>query len=1653
MWITCTVALPAENGHPRAADGQAPAQSADVRTVLIRAAPETPMRVIADALAASRPGGSDNPGSGRHPPSNRGRPPSGRGSPLGGRERHPATSQHRRVPAPSVQIDGVEIDAALRLGASPLRDGSLVGLGTPLGQRREALGLVELRVTGGPGSGAVYQLAAGEYGVGADPLGGIVLPEQTAPPQALTLRIEVDGSCVVTPTVQSEVWIDGCRRTGPVTFSALRHASDLAGLAMQVGGRSLLLTAPSPPDALLRPEHAGSGLEISREPRLVRWAGDSRYRLPVLPTAPPAAPPPVLAALLPAVAAGGMAVVLHAAHLLLFAALAPLSLLGSHLAGKRRNRRDHRRALAEYQHSRADVERDAAAALQHESAVRRASHPDAAAVMLRAVGPRRGLWERRPEDPDFLHLRVGTGDVPSRVRLEDPAAPDHRRTTRWMLRAVPVTVPLPDIGVLGVVGASGFARRLGFWLVSQAAALHSPRDLAIHLAVDPAAAPSWEWTRWLPHCRPAGGPPGSVHVGADGPGRARLVDELVALTEARLRLADRGAGSRTGGAPAILAVIEGAATLRAALIPVLRSGPGVGIHVVCLEHDPRLLPPECVAVVDEGPAGVRLRQQGHPDIDRIQPDLVGGAETPSTADRPRGAPRESISTRLSATTTAASESTTAAGRWCERLARALAPLRDPGPQASGGTRLPTDIRLLDLLELDPPSSRVLAPRWITAGGAATFPIGVCPTGAVNLDLSRDGPHALVAGTTGAGKSELLQSLVASLAIHNRPDEMTFVLIDYKGGSAFGDCARLPHTVGLVTDLDPHLVQRALDSLGAELRRRESLFAAAGCKDIGEYRRAVRTRRARPAGSTGSDVPGGMQPDPLPRLVVVVDEFAALVRELPDFVTGLVGLAGRGRSLGMHLVLATQRPAGVVSPEILANTNLRIALRVTDPTESTDVLGLPDAARLPVSAPGRAILRVGQDPPVVFQTARIGGARRRDDAPPASPSASASASAEPLVIELPWPPADEVLASVIRAESEARSSRQVLLNPPAADEPTDLRLLADALQEAARVCRLPSPRRPWLAPLPIRTTIAALPPIGASDEGTPDGTTPEVGTPKRSGLRVPLGLADLCRAQAQPTLALDLEGGSHLLVLGAPRSGRSTVLRTLAGSVSLAAPPADVHIYGLDCGNNSLAPVADLPHTGAVVTVAETERVHRLLARLAAEVARRQILLSQGGFADLAEARQAQQARCTHGAASSALPYLLLLLDGYEGFLASFENLDGAAAIDRLLALARDGPAVGLRIVVTADRRGLTGQLASTIDQRLVLRMAERADYGLAGLAGLRVPEALPPGRGYLIGGSNGSTERVWAESDGPVEVQVALLTDDPSGPAQAGMLRRLAAARAGPARQRPEPGGTPSDAGSPGPQPAIQAGPAVQAEPRPFRVDGLPARVGRRALRTLSGSETGRAVDGRRLPISLAVGGDELAPVSIDLVMDGPGFVIAGPPRSGRSTALLTIAGELHTRGCRTVVVSPRPSPLRDLAGETATQIVVDVSGADQLRYGEAAPAGSQTVFLVDDVESVTGTPLGEELAALLRDDRADESRLVAAGTTEDLVNQFRGLVVDARRSRCGVLLTPTGPADGDLFGVRLPRALCGPGPPGRGLLIRRGEITPIQVVNPLLEG
>ena len=441
----------------------------------------------------------------------------------------------------------------------------------------------------------------------------------------------------------------------------------------------------------------------------------------------------------------------------------------------------------------------------------------------------------------------------------------------------------------------------------------------------------------------------------------------------------------------------------------------------------------------------------------------------------------------------------------ERYARAVARWHDPGPE---GTGLADRVSLVTLLAGDGPAG--------DGRRALAVPLGVGARGVHHVDLVADGPHALVAGTTGAGKSELLRTWIAGLAHRYPPTAVAFVLVDYKGGSAFDACARLPHVTGVVTNLDAGLGERLLVGLRAEVRDREAALRRAGVGDL-------------------VDLAAGP-----PRLVVVVDEFATLAAELPEFLGALVDVARRGRSLGLHLVLATQRPAGAVNDDIRANTALRICLRTLDGADSQDVIGGPQAASLPAGRPGRAWIRAG-DEPRLAQVATTG-----------EPITAAGPQVRVRRVDAPWP------VEVDRG-------------------PTELEHLVTGTREARGA--MPGAVPVWRPPLPDQLVLAA----GGDAE-------------------VVLGLEDRPAERTQPHLTWAPTGG-HLVVVGGRGRGRTTALRTALLSLAWARPPDALHVYVVDRGTG-LADLVDLPHVGGLVPAHDRPSVRRLVGRIAASIASR-----------------------------------------------------------------------------------------------------------------------------------------------------------------------------------------------------------------------------------------------------------------------------------------------------------------------------------------------------------------------------------------------------------------------------------------------------------------
>ena len=1346
---------------------------------------------------------------------------------------------------PTLSVDGVPVGPDSVVGAPPLVDGALVDRSAPPAARRLP-DLPVLDVVGGPCAGASHPLTLGHHTVGR--AGSVPLADPEVSRSHCRLSMRHEGTTVHDLVATNGTWVGGVR-VGPA------GAPVPEGALLRVGSSVLCLRPAPPAPPPLTPTGDG-GLAFNRPPRVLPSQVTTQVVVPAPPQAPERNPVPLLAVLAPLVLGLVMWRVLGNASFLLFTLLSPVLVLGNVVTERRSGRRRHRRELARWRAARDVADETLRRAVRADEALRRAACPDAAVLLRTVRHGTAGLWERRPDDADALLLRLGLADQPAQVEAEGDVP--HGATTA---RAVPVTVALPEVGVLGLAGPTAERRALARWLVAQAAALHSPQDLQVVVVTDAAAQDDWDWVRPLPHLRPGEHQQCRATLGL-GPAQARLrIAELHALL-------DRRRAEPSAAHQQVLLVIDGARALRGigGLTTVLRDGPALGVVALAVDADLAGLPGECGATAAlEGPL-LSLQVHGGTPLSGALADQVSAS-------------------------------------YAEALARGLAPWREVSREHGGPGALPASARWTDVADLplvgDDSDVDALLARWAARTRGTRVPLGIGPDGAFTVDLAADGPHALVAGTTGSGKSELLQTLIASLVAGNRPDDLHLLLVDYKGGAAFGPCADLPHTVGMVTDLDGALVERALASLTAELKRREAVLTEVGAKDLADLRRQGRT---------------------LARLVIVVDEFASLAEELPDFVQGLVGIAQRGRSLGVHLVLATQRPEGVVSADIRANTNLRLCLAVTRDTESRDVIDAPVAATISRATPGRGYARTGHAELTAFQAGRVGGRR------PATTEHAAVAVELLPTADLGDPPP---------------------VTPSVEAGPSDLTLLVAACRAAALRLGLGTQPSPWLAPLPATVLREDLPPT--------------------SDLHLPLGLVDLPATQSRSSYGLDLEHGTHLLVVGAPRSGRTTALLALAGSLAARTSSDDVHVYALDLGNG-LGPVAALPHVGALVPREQPERMARVLDFLVAEVGRRQALLAEGGHGSLGEQR---------AAGVDPLPHLLLLLDRWEGFVATFQEVDGGRLVDAVYRLLREGPGVGLHLVITSDRSGLVGRLSALVEDRLLLRLADPGDYAAAGLPVRTTPSQLPAGRG-------------WRVTDGAV-TQLALLTEDPSGPAQAAALRALAA--------------------------------AVPIGTRPARqVAALPVTVSLSALATTASPVIG-------------VGGDELAAQPVDL-SDG-GWVVGGPPRSGRSTALLTVLAQLDLP---VVAIAPRPSPLRALPG-CLTDLTDVAALEDRLKAGPVA-------VVVDDAELVVDSPLSAVLERVVRAARDTGSLVLAAGTTDVLVTGYRGFVVDLRRLRSGLLLCPQSPADGDLLGIRV-AGRADAVVPGRGLLVSRTGVTPVQVALP----
>jgi DNA segregation ATPase FtsK/SpoIIIE, S-DNA-T family len=922
-------------------------------------------------------------------------------------------------------------------------------------------------------------------------------------------------------------------------------------------------------------------------------------------------------------------------------AVASLALgAGLRLAERRSARRARRRERSRYLAHLARVGEAADQLAAAQLAAADHLHPDPARLWALARRAER-LWERRPADGDFLTVRVGHGPVPlcAPVRLDAAGGPLVERDAAllaaaealvrragWLPRA-PVTVPLRGLGVLALTGPPERARALARALLCQLAAFHAPEDLRILAAFPPAALPAWEWLKWLPHSRDpagAGGTPGCLL--AETPAQlATLLDR-----EVRPRLAG------PAGGPHLVALLEldppgGGAAAGRLLDELLDRAAAAGTTVIWLAGDPAGEPSELAArlLLDEhGTAALQETAPGGRRVEAIAADAAGVAV-------------------------------------CEALARTLAPLRlDRRPAAVQAG----PVRLLDLLAAGDPAAARPASR--PPAELLRVPVGLRPDGApLLLDLKEAaeggiGPHGLVVGATGSGKSELLRTVVAGLAAAHPPEQLAFVLVDFKGGAAFADLARLPQVAGLITNLqaDLSMVDRARAALQGEQERRQRLLREAGnLPDL----RAHAARRA-----AGAGLP------PLPHLLVVVDEFGELLDARPDFLDLFMAVGRVGRSLGMHLLLASQRLDEGRLRGLDGHLRYRVCLRTFSAAESAAVLGTPAAYHLPAT-PGAALLKVDAAPPRRFTAALVSGAR----------PAAAGTGGPPRVV--PFTPTRQPDGAGAAAA------------PPEA--PRDLDVLVAGLAGAGSRAH-----QVWLEPL--GTALPLDGPLAAGRAGW---------------LRAAVGVVDRPLQQAQEPLVLDFSGvAGHLAVVGAPRTGKSTLLCTIVAALAAGHPPDAVQVYAVDLGGGLLHRQTGLPHVGAVCGAREPDRARRLARELRALVAERERRFRDLGLDSMAAWHDLRRAGFDLG------PYgeVFLVVDNWGALTRELPELEAAVG-----ELAAGGLHYGVHLVVAANRwADLRAGLRDNLGGRLELRLNDPLESELGRAAAAALPAV--PGRGLTQDG-------------------------------------------------------------------------------------------------------------------------------------------------------------------------------------------------------------------------------------------------------------------------------------------------------------------------------
>lgn len=893
-------------------------------------------------------------------------------------------------------------------------------------------------------------------------------------------------------------------------------------------------------------------------------------------------------------------------------------------------------------------------------------HPDPR--RLWSTGHSARLWERRPGDWDYTVIRIGLGPQ----QLATPLTPPETKPVdeleplcalalrRFIINYstvddLPVAVALRGFSQIYVTGPHDAKRALSRAVIAQLGMFHAPGEVLLGVCTAPEGRQDWEWVKWVPH---------ALHpTKTDALGNLRLVAESLHALEAML---DDVIGNRprfdpnsqpVEGTAHVVVVLDGGDTSTSEHLTIEHGVEGVTL-VNLADEPPRLLDPTMLVlnIAEDGSLTSRT-MEGEGSIGRADAlDLVDA----------RG------------------------------IARYLSPLRLAQHSASDQP-LSSTLNLTDLLGIDDPYDFSTQSAWTTRSNRNRLrvPIGVYADGRpLELDLKESaqdgmGPHGLIVGATGSGKSELLRTLVLALAATHNPEILNFVLTDFKGGATFSKLDQLPHTSAVITNLEDELqlVDRMLDAIQGELQQRQELLHKAG--NYGSQREYEKARAV------------GAPLEPLPALLVIVDEFSELLTARPDFADMFVQIGRVGRSLGVHLLLASQRLDEGKLRGLESHLSYRLALRTFSAMESRTVIGAADAYQLPRS-PGNGFLKTSTDELIRFKAAYVSGAHHQDGTTHRDEQGRAIAYVQDYSTRYAAPQLaeEEPESPVERPENEFGES------------------LLDILVERMAGQGTPA-KQVWLPPLNEPPTLDQLlyPLLNHPSWGL---TTDQPGV--RGSLHGVAGVIDKPYEQLRETYWIDLSGsGGNVIIIGGPQSGKSTAVRSIMGSIALTHTPREAQFFCLDFGGGGLTAMRDLAHVGGVATRRDSDRVRRSLAEAATLLAEREQRFDEHGIDSMATYRSLLR---RGNFSEDRFGDLFLVIDGWQTLRTEFEDLEPMVS-----ELVNRGLGFGIHVIATANRwMDLRMTMRDVFGTRMELRLGDPSDSMVGRRQAMSVPERTP-GRG------------------------------------------------------------------------------------------------------------------------------------------------------------------------------------------------------------------------------------------------------------------------------------------------------------------------------------